>query len=274
MSKRWFLSLVLALLLAGSASAAAILHEHGVNDATTEHFSAGGTWAVTLAAYCYEGFGFVEATILTEDGTVVDKVTVMGEGIDRVVLDTDPGTYYIFVQASYWHVYNWELLVEEGEGSAYEYGVELMTVAQHGDGGHDHGHGNDHESDHDGDAPVIHVPDSIWDGAFTTEQADRGRFLYNAQCAMCHGDDLISEDGYSPDLTGFSFTSRWHDVSIDDRRIRIQTTMPQGNPNSLSDQETLDIIAHILRQNRYPAGEHELLPGEHLEGLIIEPPRD
>lgn len=264
MLQRSLLTVVFALLLGGSVSAATIMHEHGVNDATTEHFSAGGTWAVTLAAYCYEGFGFVEATILTEDGDVVDTVTVMGEGIERVVLDTEPGTYYVFIQASYWHVYNWELLVEEGEGSAYEYGVELMTVSQHGDHAH-HDHGDD---------SAIHVPDSVWDGAFTEEQANRGRFLYNAQCAMCHGDELISEDGYAPDLTGFMFTSRWHDVSIDDRRIRIQTTMPQGNPNSLSDQETLDIIAHILRLNRYPTGEHELLPGEHLETLIIEPPRD
>lgn len=33
-------------------------------------------------------------------------------------------------------------------------------------------------------------PASVWDGAYTQDQAERGEALYRQQCATCHGDTL------------------------------------------------------------------------------------
>ena len=44
----------------------------------------------------------------------------------------------------------------------------------------------------------------------------------------------------------------------------ISTTMPEGNPGSLSSREYVDILAFLLRLNDYPAGEEELPPDSSL----------
>ena len=261
-------ALLAAFVLAGAGFAATIAHFHGNVEVTSEVFEAEGTWAVTLAAYCYEGFGFVEARVFTEAGEEVDVVTVMGEGIERIVLDTDPGRYYVMVYPSFWHVYNWEVLIESGEGSEYKYGTELRTVS-HAE--HQAAQEEDADAGNDGPEHVSEEAMSIFDGVFNADQVRRGRFAYNDHCAMCHGDDLISADGYSPDLIGTSFEARFIGKSVEERRDVIHTTMPQGRGGTLEDQMVLDMIAYILSVNDYPQGDGELVPGEHLEDLIIEP---
>jgi mono/diheme cytochrome c family protein len=261
-------ALLAAFALVGAGHAATIAHFHGNVEVTSEVFEAEGTWALTLAAYCYEGFGFVEARVFTEAGEEVDVVTVMGEGIERLVFDTEPGRYYVEVYPSFWHVYNWEVLIETGEGRDFEYGVDLLTVS-HAD------HLAAQEADeHAGHGETMHVSAetmSIFDGVFNADQVRSGRFAYNNHCAMCHGDELISADGYSPDLIGSSFATRFIGKSVEERREVIQTTMPQGRGGTLEDQMVLDMIAYILSVNGYPQGDGTLVPGEHLEDLIIEP---
>jgi mono/diheme cytochrome c family protein len=34
------------------------------------------------------------------------------------------------------------------------------------------------------------APESVWDGAYTQAQAQRGETQYKLQCAVCHGDAL------------------------------------------------------------------------------------
>jgi S-disulfanyl-L-cysteine oxidoreductase SoxD len=257
-------TLLLTALLGAGAHAATLTHLTGVNSETSEWFEADGTWALTLAATCYEGFGYVEATVFNENAEQVGVVTVMGEGIERGVFEAAPGRYYIEVYTSYWHVYNWELLVEEGTGGDYAVGSPLLTVSH-----------ADHEQAQADAAEVLASEDSgpidIWDGIFTPEQARRGLTAFETNCAVCHGSDLVSADGYAPDLTGFMFTSRWYGVSVADRFERILTTMPLGNPGSLDDGDVVDILAHIFNVNKFPAGDAELEPGPHLERIVIGP---
>lgn len=258
---------ILILLLAAVGAHASespdttLAHVHGVNVGASELFEASGTWSVTLAAYCYEGFGNVEATVFDDSHEVVAVVTVMGEGIEREVLETEAGRFYVVVQPSYWHVYNWELLVESGEGRDVSVGSALRVVS----------HADHHAAEGDASANAAAEPDSIWDGVFTLEQAQRGQATYQRHCAACHGFELISEDGYAPDMTGFIFTSRWHGTTVLNRFERMRTTMPVGNPGGLTEQEYADIIAYVLSFNDYPAGDGELLPGPHLERILIEP---
>jgi mono/diheme cytochrome c family protein len=255
-----------SLALLGASHAAPLTHFHGTLPVESDLFDAEGTWAVTLAAYCYEGFGFVEARVFSEAGDELGVVTVMGEGIGRLVLETDPGRFYIEVTPSYWHVYNWELLVEPGEGSPYEHGVELLTVSHD-----DHLAAQAQAAGTDEAAQMSDEVLSIFDGIFNASQVRRGRFAYNEHCAMCHGDELISADGYAPDMIGSSFASRWHGETMQARLERIHATMPAGRGGTLEQQMVLDIIAYILSVNGYPQGEGELVPGEHLQHIVIEP---
>ncbi len=261
--------LFVAALIAWSGLALAesepLSHLLGVNDDVTETFvvDVDGPWAMTLSAFCSEGFGYIEATAFDEDGERVGVVTVMGEGVERTVLTAPSGRYYVEVYASYKNVYDWELLVEEGEGSPYEFGKPLYALShqeQQDADEADHGHGE----------PVA-VPESIWDGVFTAEQAERGRPVFELQCSACHGTELVSADGYAPDLSGYRFTTMWHGRTLAERFETIQTTMPLGKAGSLTAAEVVDIIAYILSYNDYPAGDDELVPGPHLEQIEVTP---
>lgn len=114
---------------------------------------------------------------------------------------------------------------------------------------------------------------SIWDGVFSDAQAERGRVLYDAQCASCHGRQLVSNAG-APNLTEPGFRFGWHGRTIAQRLDQIRSTMPQGFPESMTDQEYLDVIAYILQFNGYPVGSQELDADrrEILERIVIEPP--
>lgn len=276
MRHRLILTLTLIGLL-GYTVAGTLTHTHGRNTGASELFEASGTWTVTLAAYCYEGFGNVEATVYDDQHNELAVITVMGEGIKRHTFETDPGRFYVIVQPSYWHVYNWELHVESGEGSGVSHGRELLTIshadhlAQQAEMLAQATEAEEAEVAPEASSDAPFVPASIWDGAFTEQQANRGRQTYELHCAGCHGSDLISADGYAPDLIGFSFTSRWHNVSVWNRYTVIRDSMPMGMGGFLSDEEYADIVAYILSYNKYPAGEHELIAGEHLDAVIITP---
>jgi cytochrome c len=113
---------------------------------------------------------------------------------------------------------------------------------------------------------------SIFDGVFTEAQVERGKSAYEAQCATCHGYDLTSDSG-APNLVMPAFRFGWHGRTIAQKLEQIRTTMPQGFPKSMSDQEYLDVIAYILHFNKYPADARELDADqkEVLERIVIEP---
>ena len=116
------------------------------------------------------------------------------------------------------------------------------------------------------------VPASIWDGIFTETQAARGANTYINECSTCHGPTLRgSLDG--PGLYGDAFLSKWTDVPVGGLYEYVRTQMPFGRPNSLGSRSYLNIVAHILSVNGYPAGDTELTANEDLlYGILIERP--
>jgi mono/diheme cytochrome c family protein len=98
---------------------------------------------------------------------------------------------------------------------------------------------------------------TVWDGAYTAEQADRGRALYLDVCASCHAKDLRG-DSTAPSLIEESFAFQWGDTTVGELFERIRTLMPSNRPNSLSSQRYRDIVAFILQANKFPAGGQEL----------------
>jgi cytochrome c553 len=98
------------------------------------------------------------------------------------------------------------------------------------------------------------VPKTVLDGVFTAAQAKRGGTAYGAACAMCHeGADV---DG--PSLNGAPFIDHWREDTLDRLFEFVKTNMPQTAPGSLSDSAYMDILAHLLESNSYPAGPREL----------------
>lgn len=118
---------------------------------------------------------------------------------------------------------------------------------------------------------------SVWDGVYTEEQAERGQAVYSGACSSCHGRRL---DGAaenpdmrsSPPVARAKFLRKWDGSTLETLYEYTRATMPQSNPGYLSEQEYVDIIAHMLAASNIPAGEEELTPDpETLADILIEP---
>src|SRR5258705_4374347 len=101
---------------------------------------------------------------------------------------------------------------------------------------------------------------TVWDGVYTSEQAERGAQVYKKSCGHCHRDDLTgggSEAG-APALKGPIFIYRWNDQPLAEMFLTIGTTMPQNAPDTLTPQTVADVIGFLLKSNNVPAGQIEL----------------
>ncbi len=88
---------------------------------------------------------------------------------------------------------------------------------------------------------------------YTEFQANRGRGLYDKECARCHGRLLF--DGTQSPLVGDYFLAKWErdDQSMFDFFKAMKATMiPKGV--TLSESGWVDVLAYILKHNAYPPG--------------------
>ena len=123
-------------------------------------------------------------------------------------------------------------------------------------------------------ASMLHAQDgdtlvSIWDGVYTTAQAERGKATFDVSCSRCHNSDLSgSERG--PTLTGDKFLANWLDGSLEPLFSFIRDQMPQGSANIVSDDSKADVLAYILQRNSVPPGTTELTAnGARLDTIQI-----
>lgn len=108
---------------------------------------------------------------------------------------------------------------------------------------------------------------TVLDGVFTAAQAKRGAAVYGAACAACH--DGADVDG--PPLTGAPFLDRWREDTLDRLFEFITTNMPQQAPGSLMDAAYVDVLAHLLDENSFPAGARELARDALASTLLVGP---
>jgi S-disulfanyl-L-cysteine oxidoreductase SoxD len=105
---------------------------------------------------------------------------------------------------------------------------------------------------------------TVWDGVYSTAQAELGKHRYSGTCGSCHGPAL--EGGHifgsrtrtAPALRGEAFLSQWIGHSLGDLFDRISTSMPLDHPGSLSDKAKTDILAFIMQENGFPPGSRDL----------------
>lgn len=98
---------------------------------------------------------------------------------------------------------------------------------------------------------------SVWDGAYTEEQAERGHSVYHQQCELCHGDTLLGGDEVPP-LSGAQFLANWNGLMVGDLFERIRKSMPANDPGRLTSQQNADVLAYLFSFNMFPAGKSEL----------------
>ena len=89
-------------------------------------------------------------------------------------------------------------------------------------------------------------------GSYSAAQATRGKQLYSDQCLACHGEML--EGVVGPPLTGGDFLTDFGGHPVADLIQKIQGTMPQQAPGTLTRPQATDLAAYVLQFNKYPAG--------------------
>ncbi|MCM3879927.1 MAG: cytochrome c [Vicinamibacterales bacterium] len=108
---------------------------------------------------------------------------------------------------------------------------------------------------------------TVWDRVYTEEQAKRGEAVYAKSCAACHGDALIG--GNAPPLKGDEFAFLWGDKPIGELFERMKTLMPPESPDSLPNETYRDLVAFVMKANRYPSGDKELPADQALLSTIF-----
>jgi len=118
-------------------------------------------------------------------------------------------------------------------------------------------------------------PVSVWSGVYTAAQNKRGEELHSAVCVMCHGPQLNGagqpEMPPSPAIARASLLRKWSGQTVAALFVYVRHTMPPDSPGTLTDQQTIDSIAHMLAMSDMPAGNKELpADPKALAGILIE----
>ena len=103
---------------------------------------------------------------------------------------------------------------------------------------------------------------------FSPDQAKRGRQIYGASCADCHGAELQGTAG--PALAGPAFVRRWEspERSADDLFYVLRTSMPKLAMGSLTPEDYRAVFAYLLQRNGWPAGSRPFDASDTLLRLI------
>jgi len=101
---------------------------------------------------------------------------------------------------------------------------------------------------------------TVQDGVFSRAQASRGEAVYAQRCASCHGPALQGVQG--PPLAGDLFVSRWSSEPLGALFAKIRNTMPPDRAGALTNEQTADVVAHLLQAGGFPAGAAELTASE------------
>ena len=110
---------------------------------------------------------------------------------------------------------------------------------------------------------------TVWDGVYTEDQATRGEALYAENCVKCHGATLQGNGEGAKPLTDAAFKSTWNGVPLGALFDRIRLSMPQDKPGTMTRQQVADLLAFLLRANKFPAGKDELVRQTDLLNAIV-----
>ena len=101
------------------------------------------------------------------------------------------------------------------------------------------------------------VSGSVWDGIYSSTQAQDGLALYQQHCAGCHGQSMGGVPGI-PAVSGPAFMAGWQGKSTAELFEYLTTTMPPNKTGSLNRRQMADVLAAILQGNHFPSGKTRL----------------
>jgi hypothetical protein len=110
---------------------------------------------------------------------------------------------------------------------------------------------------------------TVADGVYSDAQANRGAAVYDTSCAGCHRVDLGGGPN-GPSLREERFAKVFADKDLKTLFTKVATTMPRGAAGSLGESVYLDVVAHMLKENGFPAGSLELT-ADALDGIRVLP---
>ena len=109
--------------------------------------------------------------------------------------------------------------------------------------------------------PGMSQDKTVNDGVFTAAQVASGQTVYDAQCKTCHNMRFYRDTLRS-----------WSNQPLLYLWENIMGTMPADNPGSLMFEEYTDVIAYILSENGFPAGDATLDPDNGMDAIKILAP--
>jgi mono/diheme cytochrome c family protein len=86
-------------------------------------------------------------------------------------------------------------------------------------------------------------------GIYTEAQVTRGEETYYASCVSCHPKGTYA---------GPSFKTTWGDRPLSDLYDWILNKMPKNDPGTLTPEQSVEVIAYILKENGMPAGKTKM----------------
>jgi len=122
---------------------------------------------------------------------------------------------------------------------------------------------------------VVAQTRSVWSGVYTTAQAKRGEEFYSGACKHCHGVRLngaaAPDQPPSPAIARVGFLRKWAGKPVAELFTYVRTSMPPDAPDTLTDQQAIDVITHMFAVSTIPAGDKELpADAKALETIVIE----
>jgi mono/diheme cytochrome c family protein len=114
---------------------------------------------------------------------------------------------------------------------------------------------------------LAQAPATVLDGVYTSAQADRGNVAYQRYCIGCHE----GQDADGPELAGKVFMDRWREDTLSPLFTFIKTSMPGNVPGSLDEATVADLMAYILHENAFPAGDKDLTPAHMGSVRLVGP---
>jgi mono/diheme cytochrome c family protein len=111
-------------------------------------------------------------------------------------------------------------------------------------------------------APQSAAPKTTLGGVYTQAQADKGEELYYGVCVACH------PRGY---YTGDNFKKNWSGRPLSDLYDWVKTKMPKNEPGSLTPNQSVQVMAYILQENKMPVGKTAMpIDRAVLKGIRIQ----
>ena len=108
------------------------------------------------------------------------------------------------------------------------------------------------------------------DKVFAKAQATRGAELYAKNCERCHDPAKVPEGKKpGPPTVGPKFMEVWMDRTLGELFGSILNTMPSDGSMTLTPDQTLDLVAHLLQANGFPEGTAPLKNDDAMKATVI-----